>query len=104
MTQLSGELDGLLLLLKELSDLDYWVDGCFRVIKYCVQNNHLRFILPPPILNLSALILNLLMFMFHCICVSSAIVLFKQLKDKFESDEIQLEVLFDSVSSGFLLT
>nr|AFK35368.1 unknown [Lotus japonicus] len=71
LTQLSGELDGLLLLLKELSDLDYWVDGCFRVIKYCVQNNHL----------------------------SSAIVLFKQLKDKFESDEIQLEVLFDSVFS-----
>ncbi|KAK7262647.1 hypothetical protein RJT34_30222 [Clitoria ternatea] len=70
-TQLNGELDGLLLLLKELNDQDYWVDGCFRVIMYCIQNKHL----------------------------SSAIVLFKQLKDTFESDEIVMEALFDAVFS-----
>ncbi|MED6221395.1 hypothetical protein PIB30_054245 [Stylosanthes scabra] len=64
-----GELDGMLMLLTELTDLDYWVDGCFRVIIYCVHNKHL----------------------------SSAIDLFKQLKEKFESDELVLEVLFDAV-------
>ncbi|XP_020974165.1 pentatricopeptide repeat-containing protein At4g04790, mitochondrial isoform X1 [Arachis ipaensis] len=68
-TKFKGELDGMLMLLTELSDLDYWVDGCFRVIIYCVHNKHL----------------------------SSAIDLFKKLKDKFESDELVLEVLFDEV-------
>ncbi|XP_058730510.1 pentatricopeptide repeat-containing protein At4g21880, mitochondrial-like [Vicia villosa] len=68
---ISGELEGLLLLLKELSDLNYWVDGCFRVIQYCVQNRHL----------------------------SCAVDLFTQLKDNFESDETMTEVLFDAVYS-----
>ncbi|XP_052115337.1 pentatricopeptide repeat-containing protein At4g04790, mitochondrial isoform X2 [Arachis duranensis] len=68
-TKFKGELDGMLMLLTELSDLDYWVDGCFRVIIYCIHNKHL----------------------------SSAIDLFKKLKDKFESDELVLEVLFDEV-------
>ncbi|KAG4980450.1 hypothetical protein JHK85_034408 [Glycine max] len=31
LTKFNGELDGLLLLLEEISDLDYWVDGCFKV-------------------------------------------------------------------------
>ncbi|XP_052734330.1 pentatricopeptide repeat-containing protein At4g04790, mitochondrial isoform X2 [Vigna angularis] len=43
LTQHNGELDGLLLLLNEMSDLDYWVDGCFKVILYCARNNNLRF-------------------------------------------------------------
>ncbi|GAU46174.1 hypothetical protein TSUD_93610 [Trifolium subterraneum] len=64
---ISGELEGLLLLLNELSDLDYWVDGCYRVIQYCVENNHL----------------------------STAVDLFKQLKDNFKHDELMTEVLFD---------
>ncbi|KAK2380956.1 pentatricopeptide repeat-containing protein, mitochondrial [Trifolium repens] len=64
---ISGELEGLLRLLNELSDLDYWVDGCYRVIQYCVENNHL----------------------------STAVNLFKQLKDHLKNDEIMTEVLFD---------
>ncbi|XLR69044.1 hypothetical protein S83_019716, partial [Arachis hypogaea] len=40
-TNFKGELDGMLMLLTELSDLDYWVDGCFRVIIYCVNNKQL---------------------------------------------------------------
>ncbi|XP_016191875.1 pentatricopeptide repeat-containing protein At4g21880, mitochondrial-like [Arachis ipaensis] len=65
-TKLKGELEGMLMLLTELSDLDYWVNGCFRVTAFCI---------------------------------SSAINLFKKLKDKFESDELVLEVVFDEVSS-----
>ncbi|CAJ2650451.1 unnamed protein product [Trifolium pratense] len=68
---ISGELEVLLLLLKELSDLDYWVDGCYRVIQYCVENNHL----------------------------STAVDLFKQLKDNFKNDELMTEVLFDGAYS-----
>ncbi|KAK2434579.1 hypothetical protein QL285_019719 [Trifolium repens] len=64
---ISGELEDLLRLLNELSDLDYWVDGCYRVIQYCVENNHL----------------------------STAVDLFKQLKDHFKNDEIMTEVLLD---------
>ncbi|XP_040863643.1 pentatricopeptide repeat-containing protein At4g04790, mitochondrial isoform X2 [Glycine max] len=71
LTKFNGELDGLLLLLEEISDLDYWVDGCFKVIMYCIRNKNL----------------------------SSAIVLFKQLKDKFKNDEIVTEALFDAVFS-----
>ncbi|KAK8464182.1 hypothetical protein PHAVU_011G140050 [Phaseolus vulgaris] len=70
--QHNGELDKLLLLLKEVSDLDYWVDGCFKVILYCARNKNL----------------------------SSAILLFKQLKDKFENDEMVMEALFDAVFSA----
>ncbi|XLR27477.1 hypothetical protein S83_055377, partial [Arachis hypogaea] len=40
-TNFKGELDGMLMLFIELSNLDYWVDGCFRVIIYCVHNKHL---------------------------------------------------------------
>ncbi|KAK7345976.1 hypothetical protein VNO80_20489 [Phaseolus coccineus] len=69
--QHNGELDRLLLLLKEVNDLDYWVDGCFKVILYCARNKNL----------------------------SSAILLFKQLKDKFENDEMVMEALFDTVFS-----
>lgn len=32
-----------------------------------------------------------------------AVVLFKQLKDKLESDEIEMELVFDAVSSSSLL-
>ncbi|CAJ1978735.1 unnamed protein product [Sphenostylis stenocarpa] len=69
LAQHNEEVDRLLLLLKEVSDLDYWVDGCFKVIKYCTWNNN----------------------------ISSAILLFKQLKDKFENDEMVMEGLFDTV-------
>ncbi|XP_022634392.1 pentatricopeptide repeat-containing protein At4g04790, mitochondrial isoform X2 [Vigna radiata var. radiata] len=72
LTQHNGELDALLLLLNEMSDLDYWVDGCFKVILYCARNNDL----------------------------SSAMLLLKQLKDKFENDEMVLEALFDGVFSA----
>ncbi|KAG2397006.1 Pentatricopeptide repeat-containing protein [Vigna angularis] len=74
LTQHNGELDGLLLLLNEMSDLDYWVDGCFKVILYCARNNNL----------------------------SSAILLLKQLKDTFENDEMVLEALFDGVFSAIV--
>jgi hypothetical protein len=41
-----------------LSDLDYWVDGCYRVIQFCVENNHLRFVFYfPPILNWNYILL-----------------------------------------------
>lgn len=69
--QPDGELSTLLLLLKELEDLDYWVDGCCRVILYCVRHKHL----------------------------SSAVDLLKQLKDQFCNDELATEVLFDEVFS-----
>ena len=39
------------------------------------------------------------MFIFHCIWFSTAVDLFKQLKDHFKNDEIMTEVLFDGVSS-----
>ncbi|KAK8471692.1 hypothetical protein PHAVU_003G295700 [Phaseolus vulgaris] len=41
LTQHNGELDRLLLLLKEVNDLDYWVDVCFKVILYCARNKNL---------------------------------------------------------------
>ncbi|XP_027911022.1 pentatricopeptide repeat-containing protein At4g04790, mitochondrial-like isoform X3 [Vigna unguiculata] len=72
LTQHNGELDRLLLLLKEVSDLDYWVDGCFKVIVYCARNKNL----------------------------SSTILLFKQLKDTFRNDEMVMEALFDGVFSA----
>ncbi|KAJ7981613.1 Pentatricopeptide repeat-containing protein [Quillaja saponaria] len=69
-TQLDGKVDKLLQMLKELNG-DYWVDGCCRIILYCVRFKHL----------------------------SSAVDLLKQLKDKFYSDELVMEVLFDEVFS-----
>ncbi|XP_059659603.1 pentatricopeptide repeat-containing protein At4g04790, mitochondrial-like isoform X2 [Cornus florida] len=67
--QSEGELSRLLQLLEELDDSDYWHDGCFRIILYCVQHKHL----------------------------SSAIDLLKQLKDKFCNDEVATEVFLDEV-------
>lgn len=70
-TQFDGELDGLLVLLTELSDPNYWVEGCFKVIMYCIRTKHL----------------------------SAAIDLFKQLKGMFVGDELVMEALFDAVFS-----
>ncbi|KAF3453525.1 hypothetical protein FNV43_RR03965 [Rhamnella rubrinervis] len=64
-----GELSTLLQLLEEFNDSDYWVDGCCRVILYCVRYKHL----------------------------SPAINLLKQLKDKFCNNELALGRLFDEV-------
>lgn len=69
--QSDGELSRLLQLFKELKDHDYWVDGCCRIILYCVRYKHL----------------------------SDAVDLLKQLKDKFCNDELAIEVLFDEVFS-----
>lgn len=66
-----GELDRLLLLLEELKGTDHWNDACCRIILYCIWNEHL----------------------------SSAIDLCKLLKEKLESDEKFMEVLFDKVFS-----
>ncbi|XP_011048290.1 PREDICTED: pentatricopeptide repeat-containing protein At4g04790, mitochondrial-like [Populus euphratica] len=66
-----GEQSRLLKLLEELDDPNYWVDGCFRVILYCIRNKDLR----------------------------SAVDLLKQLKDRFSDDELAMEVLFDEVFS-----
>ncbi|KAI9079185.1 hypothetical protein K1719_038911 [Acacia pycnantha] len=65
------ELDRLFLLLKELTDPDYWIDGCFRIIMFCVENKHL----------------------------SSAVDLIKQLDDKIQDNELVMEVLLDQVFS-----
>lgn len=70
-THSEGELDKLLLLLEELDDTDYWNDACCRIIMYCIWNKHL----------------------------SSAVELCNLLKDKFQSDEQVMEVLFDKVFS-----
>ncbi|GFZ12476.1 tetratricopeptide repeat (TPR)-like superfamily protein [Actinidia rufa] len=64
-----GELGRLLQLLAEVNDPEYWIDGCCRVILYCVAHKHL----------------------------SSTVDLLKQLKDKFCDDEVATEVLFDEV-------
>ncbi|OIW03158.1 hypothetical protein TanjilG_11795 [Lupinus angustifolius] len=70
-THSDGELDRLLLLLEELNDTDYWNGACGRIILYCILNNHL----------------------------SSAVDLCKLLKDKFQNDELVMDVLFDKVFS-----
>ncbi|XP_057473800.1 pentatricopeptide repeat-containing protein At4g04790, mitochondrial-like [Actinidia eriantha] len=67
--QSEGELGRLLQLLAEVNDPEYWIDGCCRVILYCVAHKHL----------------------------SSTVDLLKQLKDKFCDDEVATEVLFDEV-------
>ncbi|CAL5392983.1 unnamed protein product [Camellia sinensis] len=69
--QSEGELSRLLQLLEELNDQNYWVDGCCRVISYCVKHKYL----------------------------SSAVDLLKQLRDKFSDDEVAVEGLFDEVFS-----
>ncbi|KAI4333811.1 hypothetical protein L6164_018572 [Bauhinia variegata] len=70
-TQSDEQLDRLLQLLQELRDPDYWLDGCCRIILYCIRNKNL----------------------------SSAVDLSKQLKDKFNDDELVMEALFDKVFS-----
>ncbi|KAF2285830.1 hypothetical protein GH714_008293 [Hevea brasiliensis] len=74
--QSEGEISRLLKLLEELQDPDYWVDGCCRVIMYCMRNKH----------------------------ISSAVNLLKQLKDRISSDELVMQVLFDEVFSLFAET
>ncbi|XP_022733606.1 pentatricopeptide repeat-containing protein At4g04790, mitochondrial-like isoform X2 [Durio zibethinus] len=66
-----GELSVLLPLLEELHDPDYWVDGCCKMVLHCVRNHHLR----------------------------AAVDLLKQLKDKFQNDDLALEVILDEVFS-----
>ncbi|KAK9151904.1 hypothetical protein Syun_010213 [Stephania yunnanensis] len=36
-----GNLDRMLQLLGELSDLDFWLDGCSRVVSYCIRHENL---------------------------------------------------------------
>ncbi|KAM7266762.1 hypothetical protein ACFE04_008928 [Oxalis oulophora] len=70
--QLDGELSRLLELLKDLEgDPEYWVDGCWRAVLYCVRFKHL----------------------------SITIDLFTRLKDFYSNDEIALEFLFDEAFS-----
>ncbi|XP_058219972.1 pentatricopeptide repeat-containing protein At4g21880, mitochondrial-like isoform X2 [Rhododendron vialii] len=69
--QTEGQLSRLIQLLEELKDSDLWIDGCCKVILYCVQFKHL----------------------------SSAVDLLKQLVDKFCDDEVATEVIFDEVFS-----
>ncbi|GLT51456.1 hypothetical protein SLA2020_248650 [Shorea laevis] len=61
------DLNLMLQLLEELNDQGYWIEGCCRVISFCVRKKHL----------------------------STAVHLLKQLKDKFCDDELAAEVLFD---------
>ncbi|KAE9458187.1 hypothetical protein C3L33_09911, partial [Rhododendron williamsianum] len=61
--QTEGQLSRLIQLLEELKDSDLWIDGCCKVILYCVQFKHL----------------------------SSAVDLLKQLVDKFCDDEVATE-------------
>ncbi|GKV51230.1 hypothetical protein SLEP1_g57899 [Rubroshorea leprosula] len=61
------DLSLMLQLLEELHDQGYWIEGCCRVISFCVRKKHL----------------------------STAVHLLKQLKDKFCDDELAAEVLFD---------
>ncbi|KAL3639931.1 hypothetical protein CASFOL_014899 [Castilleja foliolosa] len=65
--QSEGELNRSLKLLEELNDSPYWDDACFTVISYCVRHENLR----------------------------CAVDLLKQLKDKYTSSEVALDVLFD---------
>ncbi|EEF39536.1 pentatricopeptide repeat-containing protein At4g04790, mitochondrial isoform X2 [Ricinus communis] len=69
--QSEGELSRLLKLLEELQDPNYCVDGCCRVMLWCIRNKHL----------------------------SSAVNLLKQLKDRLSSDELTMQVIFDEVFS-----
>ncbi|KAH9610959.1 hypothetical protein KSS87_002499 [Heliosperma pusillum] len=69
--QFEGKLNLLLGLLEELNDLHYWVDGCCRVILYCIRENNLR----------------------------SAVDLLKKLASNFQDDELAQEFIFDEVFS-----
>ncbi|KAL4273268.1 hypothetical protein GQ457_13G002560 [Hibiscus cannabinus] len=63
-----GELSILLQLLEELHDMDYWVDGCCRVVLHFIRHKQLR----------------------------SAIDLLKQLKDKLH-DDLAMEAIFGEI-------
>jgi hypothetical protein len=91
---LHGELERLLLLLKELSGQD-WVDGCLWAIRYSVKHKNLRYDGSLfPILNYDFI----LPFVYvHCIFWSSTIQLFKQLEDYFKSHKCKRDMLFDKV-------
>ncbi|CAN4104074.1 unnamed protein product [Withania somnifera] len=67
--QSEGELDRLLHLLEQLNGLDRWVDASYRVITYCIRQNHFR----------------------------SIVDLLKKLVDTYKSDEEAKDVLFDEV-------
>ncbi|XP_027063297.2 pentatricopeptide repeat-containing protein At4g04790, mitochondrial-like isoform X2 [Coffea arabica] len=67
--QSEGQLDRLLQLLKELDNPDYWFDGCFRVVLYCIRHEHL----------------------------TSAVDLLRQLKQSVISDDAATENVFDEV-------
>ncbi|KAK3419765.1 hypothetical protein EUGRSUZ_G00523 [Eucalyptus grandis] len=67
--QSDGQLSRLLKLLEELTDRDFWLDGCYRVLLYSVRFNHL----------------------------SAAVDLLKQLKDRISNDEMAMEAIFDEV-------
>ncbi|GAB2284649.1 hypothetical protein Dimus_019101 [Dionaea muscipula] len=69
--QSMGELPRLLQILEQLSDPVYWLDGCCRVISYCIRYKD----------------------------IESAVDLLKKLKDAFNDDEMTREVLFDEFFS-----
>ncbi|KAL2943866.1 hypothetical protein RDABS01_032213 [Bienertia sinuspersici] len=70
--QSKGKLNILLQLLEELNDPYYWVDGCCRVILYCMRNKELR----------------------------TAVDLLKKLSDNFQKDDLAREFIFDEVFSN----
>lgn len=67
--QSEGELSRLLQLLSQLQDSELWDEGCARIILYCVRHKLL----------------------------DSAVDLLKQRTEKFSTDEMVLEVIFDEV-------
>lgn len=70
--QSEGKLKFLLQLLEELNnDSYYWVDGCCRIVLYCIRNKHLR----------------------------PAVDLLKKLSDNSQGDDLAREVIFDEVFS-----
>jgi len=108
---LHGELETVLLLLKELSGQN-WLDGCRWAIRYSVQNKNLRYDGSFfPILN-SDFILPFVYV--HCMFRSSTIELFKQLKDYYDNNPSKMTIgpfyfttrrlyVFNEVSFCFLM-
>ncbi|KAK1375310.1 Pentatricopeptide repeat-containing protein, mitochondrial [Heracleum sosnowskyi] len=64
-----GDSNRLIELLEELKETDYWVNGCYRVVSYCVRHKFM----------------------------DTAVDLLKKLRDEFRDDEMASEVLFDEV-------
>lgn len=98
------ELIRMIQLLEDLDDLDYWIDGCCRLMLHSVRFKRLRFIDKKLIFFQvqSIYLANLLMliFLFH---PSFVIPLLKQLKDKIDNDESALEFFLAEVCSYFFL-